>query len=43
MRFNLKQFLISISFVLDYIEIDILDDITNHSKRVAYVALKLGD
>lgn len=43
MKFNLKQFLVSISFVLDYIEIDILDDITNHSKRVAYVALKLGD
>ncbi|TDO91270.1 HD domain-containing protein [Halanaerobium saccharolyticum] len=43
MQFNLKQFLISISFVLDYIEIDILDDITNHSKRVAYIALKLGE
>ena len=43
MKFNLKQFLVSISFVLDYIEIDILDDITNHSKRVAYLALKLGD
>ena len=42
MEFNLKQFLISISFVLDYIEIDILDDITNHSKRVAYLSLKLN-
>ena len=43
MKFNLNQFLISISFVLDYIEIDILDDITNHGKRVGYIALKMGE
>jgi HD-GYP domain-containing protein (c-di-GMP phosphodiesterase class II) len=43
MKFNLNQFLISISFVLDYIEIDILDDITNHGKRVGYTALKMGE
>lgn len=43
MNFNLNQFLISVSFVLDFIEIDILDDITNHGKRVGYVALKIGE
>lgn len=43
MKFNLNQFLISVSFVLDFIEIDILDDITNHGKRVGYISLKLGE
>lgn len=43
MNFSLNQFLISVSFVLDFIEIDILDDITNHGKRVGYVALKIGE
>lgn len=42
MKFNLNKFLISISFVLDFIEMDILEDATNHCKRVAYVALKIG-
>lgn len=43
MKFNLNQLLVSASFVLDFIEMDILKDITNHGKRVAYVSLKLGD
>ncbi len=43
MKFDIKQFFISISFLLDYIEIDILDKITNHGKRVAYVATKIGE
>ncbi len=43
MNFSLNQFLISVSFVLDFIEIDILDDITNHGKRVGYIALKIGE
>lgn len=43
MIFNINQFLISISFVLDFIEIDILDDITNHGKRVGYISLKIGE
>ncbi|MGM0420946.1 MAG: HD-GYP domain-containing protein [Bacillota bacterium] len=43
MKFNLNQFLISISFILDFIEIDILEDITNHGKRVGYIALKIGE
>ncbi|MCF8009299.1 MAG: HD domain-containing protein, partial [Halanaerobiales bacterium] len=43
MNFNIKQFLISISFLLDFIELDILDKITNHGKRVAYIATKIGE
>ncbi len=43
MNFNIKQFFISISFLLDFIEIDILDKITNHGKRVAYIATKIGE
>jgi HD-GYP domain-containing protein (c-di-GMP phosphodiesterase class II) len=42
MQFNLNKFLISISFVLDFIEMDILEDSTNHCKRVAFIALKVG-
>lgn len=40
MRFNLNEFLISVSFALDFIEMDVLGTTTNHSKRVAYIALK---
>jgi len=43
MDFSLNQFLISVSFVLDFIEMDILDNVTNHGKRVGYVALKIGE
>ncbi|TDX46348.1 HD-GYP domain-containing protein [Orenia marismortui] len=43
MKFNLNKFLISCSFLLDFIEIDILDNITNHCKRVGYISLKIGE
>ena len=43
MEFNLKSLLISASFVLDFIEMDILKDVTNHGLRVAYISLKLGE
>lgn len=43
MKFNLNQLLISASFILDFIEMDILKNITNHGKRVAYVSLKIGE
>lgn len=43
MIFNLKEFLISLSYLLDFIEVDILDSITNHGRRVGYIALKLGE
>ncbi|CAH2215145.1 HD-GYP domain-containing protein [Tepidibacter aestuarii] len=42
MKFKFNDFLISISKVLDFIEIDILSVETNHLKRVAYVSLKLA-
>jgi len=41
-EFNLNSFLNSISFVLDYAEKDILKDITNHSRRVSYIAVNIG-
>lgn len=43
MEFNIKGLLISASFVLDFIEMDILKNVSNHGLRVAYVALKIGD
>ncbi len=42
MQFNLNKFLISISFALDYAELGIIDHITNHSRRVGYLAFKIG-
>ncbi|MDP3130319.1 MAG: HD domain-containing phosphohydrolase [Bacillota bacterium] len=42
MKFNLAEFLISVSKALDFIEIDLLGVSTNHSKRVAYIAWKIG-
>ena len=41
-EFNLNSFLNAISFVLDYAEKDILKDITNHSRRVSYIAVNIG-
>lgn len=41
-NFNMNSFLNSISFVLDYAEKDILKDITNHSRRVSYIAVSIG-
>ena len=43
MKFNINKLLVSASFILDFIEMDILNDITNHGKRVAYLAYKLGE
>lgn len=43
MLFNLNEFLVSVSFALDFIEMDFLGVPTNHGKRVAYIALKLSD
>lgn len=42
MLFNLNEFLMSISFALDFIEMDILGVKSNHSKRTAYISLMLG-
>lgn len=43
MEFNIKGLLISASFVLDFIEMDILKNVTNHGLRVAYISLKIGE
>jgi HD-GYP domain-containing protein (c-di-GMP phosphodiesterase class II) len=42
MKFNLNEFLISVSFALDFVEIDILGAKTNHGKRTGYIALKIA-
>lgn len=43
MVFNLNEFLIAVSYVLDFVEMDILGVVTNHSKRVAYISMKLAE
>lgn len=43
MKFNLNQFLLAISDALDFVEIDTLGATKFHSKRVAYIALRLAD
>lgn len=43
LSFDLNLFLKSISFALDFVEIDVLGATQNHSRRVAYIALRLAD
>lgn len=43
MVFNLNEFLMAVSFALDFVEIDILGVSTNHGKRAAYIALKVAE
>ena len=43
MKFNLNEFLMSISFALDFVEIDITGATSNHSKRVSYLCYKIGE
>ncbi|MFP4491457.1 MAG: HD-GYP domain-containing protein [Spirochaetaceae bacterium] len=40
--FNLNDFLLSLSFALDFVEMDILGASSNHSKRVGLIAVKMG-
>lgn len=42
MLFNLNEFLRAISFVLDFVEIDILGVTSNHGKRTAYTSLRIA-
>ena len=42
MLFNLNEFLMSLSFALDFVEIDILGVTSNHGKRTAYISLQLA-
>ncbi|WP_427337700.1 HD-GYP domain-containing protein [Caloranaerobacter sp. DY30410] len=43
MEFNLNEFLLAVSWALDFIETDILGVPLNHSKRVAYISLKMAE
>jgi len=43
MKFNLNQFLLAVSDALDFVEINTLGSTSYHSKRVAYIALRLAD
>jgi HD-GYP domain-containing protein (c-di-GMP phosphodiesterase class II) len=43
MKFNLNQFLLAISDALDFVEIDTLGATKFHSKRVAYISLRLAE
>ncbi len=42
MQFDLNSFLASITMALDFVENEALDVTPNHSKRVTYLALKMG-
>jgi len=43
MFLNLNEFLIAVSNALDFVEMDLLGVSSNHSKRVAYICLKLAE
>ena len=43
MLFNLSEFLMSISFALDFVELDLTGATSNHSKRVCYICYKMGE
>lgn len=43
MKFNLNEFLIAVSFALDFVEMDVVGAKTNHSKRVAYTTQRIGE
>ena len=43
MLFNLNEFLMSISFALDFVELDLTGATSNHSKRVCYICYKIGE
>ncbi|MHC1683787.1 MAG: HD-GYP domain-containing protein [Clostridiaceae bacterium] len=42
MLFNLNEFLISVSFALDFVEMDVLGATSNHGKRTAYTSLRIA-
>ena len=42
MIFNLNEFLTSVSFALDFMEMDVLGAPSNHGRRIAYISLKIG-
>lgn len=43
MKFNLNQFLLAVSDALDFVEIDTLGASSFHTKRVAYISLRIAE
>lgn len=42
MDFNINQLLNSLSYTLDFVEKDLIKNVTNHGRRVAYIAARIG-
>jgi HD-GYP domain len=42
MDFNVNELLNSLSYTLDFVEKDLISDVTNHGRRVAYIAARIG-
>lgn len=42
MNINVNELLNSLSFSLDYVENDLISNVTNHGRRVAYIAARIG-
>lgn len=42
MDFNINELLNSLSFTLDYVESDLIQNVTNHGRRVAYISARIG-
>ena len=42
MNFNVNELLSALSFTLDYVEQDLVSNVTNHGRRVAYIASRIG-
>lgn len=42
MNFNVNELLSALSFTLDYVEQDLVSNVTNHGRRVAYIAARIG-
>jgi HD-GYP domain-containing protein (c-di-GMP phosphodiesterase class II) len=40
--FNLNEFLMAVSFALDFVEMDVLGVTSNHGKRTAYISLQIA-
>lgn len=42
MNFNVNELLSSLSYGLDFVEKDLIRNVTNHGRRVAYIASRIG-
>ncbi len=43
MKFNMNDFLIAVSMALDFVEMDILGATADHTRRVAYISLRIAE